>query len=122
MTIGKKYISECVVGESHLASTVGSGDLPVLATPVMLSLMENAAMLCVAGDLESGCSTVGSQIESSHLRPSGLGSTIKACAELIRVEGRKLCFRVSASDEKGLIGEGTHTRYIVDCERFMSKV
>lgn len=118
----KKYTSSLIVEEKHLACNVGSGDLEVFATPMMMALMENAAMLCVADDLDEGCSTVGGQISSSHIKPTGLGHTVTATAELISVEGRKLKFKVSASDEEGLIGEGEHLRFIVDKSRFMSKV
>lgn len=122
MQIGKKYTSTMVVEEKHLACNVGSGDLPVFATPMMMALMENAAMLCVADELKEGSSTVGGQISSSHLKPTGLGKTVTATAELISAEGRKLKFKVSASDEAGLIGEGEHLRFIIDKEKFMSKV
>lgn len=122
MQIGKKYTSTMIVEEKHLACNVGSGDLPVFATPMMMALMENAAMLCVADELENCSSTVGGQISSSHLKPTGLGKTVTATAELISAEGRKLKFKVSASDEGGLIGEGEHLRFIIDKEKFMSKV
>lgn len=122
MQIGKKFTSTMIVEVKHLACNVGSGDLPVFATPMMMALMENAAMLCVADELENGSSTVGGQISSSHLKPTGLGKTVTATAELISAEGRKLKFKVSASDEGGLIGEGEHLRFIIDKEKFMSKV
>ncbi|MBP5213460.1 MAG: thioesterase family protein [Bacteroidales bacterium] len=122
MEIGKKYTSTLVVEEKHLACQVGSGDLRVLATPMMMALMENAAMHCVADELDAGSTTVGGQISSSHLKPTGLGHTVTATAELIAVEGRKLKFRISASDEEGLIGEGEHLRFVVGRERFMQKV
>jgi predicted thioesterase len=122
MEIGKKYTSTLVVEEKHLACQVGSGDLRVLATPMMMALMENAAMRCVADELDDGSTTVGGQISSSHLKPTGLGHTVTATAELIAVEGRKLKFRISASDEEGLIGEGEHLRFVVGRERFMQKV
>ena len=122
MQIGKKYTSTMIVEEKHLACNVGSGDLPVFATPMMMALIENAAMLCVADELENGSSTVGGQISSSHIKPTGLGKTVTATAELISAEGRKLKFKVSASDEGGLIGEGEHLRFIIDKEKFMSKV
>ena len=122
MQIGKKYTSTMRVEEKHLACNVGSGDLHVFATPMMMALMENAAMLCVADELENGSSTVGGQISSSHIKPTGLGKTVTATAELISAEGRKLKFKVSASDEGGLIGEGEHLRFIIDKEKFMSKV
>ncbi len=122
MEIGKKYTSTLVVEEKHLACNVGSGDLRVLATPMMMALMENAAMLCVADELDAESSTVGGQISSSHIKPTGLGHTVTATAELIAVEGRKLKFKISASDEDGIIGEGEHLRFIIGREKFMSKV
>ena len=122
MEIGKKYTSTLVVEEKHLACNVGSGDLRVLATPMMMALMENAAMLCVADELDPESSTVGGQIASSHIKPTGLGHTVTATAELIAIEGRKLKFKLTASDEEGLIGEGEHLRFIIGSEKFMSKV
>lgn len=122
MEIGKKFTSSLVVEEKHLACNVGSGDLPVFATPMMMALMENAAMRCVADEFDTESSTVGGQISSSHIKPTGLGHTVTATAELIAVEGRKLKFKISASDEDGLIGEGEHLRFIIGREKFMSKV
>jgi predicted thioesterase len=122
MEIGKKFVSTMVVEERHLACQVGSGDLRVLATTVMLALMENAAMLCVADQLDAESTTVGGHIAASHLKPTGIGHTVTATAELTAAEGRKLTFKVSASDEEGLIGEGEHLRFVVGRERFMSKV
>ena len=122
METGKKYTSTLVVEEKHLACQVGSGDLRVLATPMMMALMENAAMRYVADELDAGSTTVGGRISSSHLKPTGLGHTVTATAELIAVEGRKLKFRISASDEEGLIGEGEHLRVVVGRDRFMQKV
>lgn len=122
MELGLTYTSSMVVEECHLAQSVGSGDLPVLATPVMIMLMENAAMLAVAGEINSEESTVGSQISATHLRPTPLADTITATATLKAVEGRKLTFAVVAEDSKGVIGEGTHVRYIINRERFVSKI
>ncbi|MDO4992237.1 MAG: thioesterase family protein [Prevotellaceae bacterium] len=122
MEIGKKHTSTLVVAEQHLACNVGSGDLRVFATPMMMALMENAAMLCVADSLEEGSSTVGVHISSSHIKPTGIGHTVTATAELIAVDGRKLKFKVSAMDEDGIIGEGEHLRFIVGVEKFMGKV
>lgn len=122
MQAGLTYTSTLTVEEKHLACNVGSGDLRVLATPMMMALMENAAMLAVSSELEDGQSTVGGFISSSHLKPTGLGHTVTATAELIEVNGRKLKFKVTASDENGVIGEGEHLRFIIDVEKFMSKV
>lgn len=122
MNIGKTYTSQIVVTADKCASALGSGDLEVLATPAMVALMENAAMLCVASDLEEGSTTVGSAITTTHLRPSSIGATVEATATLTAVEGRKLSFKVVAADEKGVIGEGEHTRFVVDRVKFMAKL
>lgn len=122
MTIGQTYTSSLTVEEKHLACNVGSGDLPVFATPMMMALMENAAMLCVASDLTENESTVGGQIASSHIKPTVQGKKVTATAELTAIEGRKLSFRITAQDEDGTIGEGTHLRFIVNKEKFLSKL
>ncbi|MCR5070217.1 MAG: thioesterase family protein [Prevotella sp.] len=122
MKVGQKYTSELVVEDKHLACNVGSGDLPVFATPMMMALMENAAMMCVADDMAEGDSTVGGHIESSHIKPTAKGKRVSATAELTAIEGRKLSFRVTAQDEDGIIGEGKHLRFIINKEKFMGKL
>lgn len=122
MEIGLKYESTTVVSAANTAATLGSGDMDVFATPAMVALMENAAMLAVKDHLPEGSATVGTQISTSHLKASPLGASITASAELIEVDGRRLTFAVKAWDEKGTIGEGTHTRFVVDRERFLSKL
>ena len=122
LQIGLSHVSTAVVDNSNTARTYGSGGLDVFATPAMIGLMENAAMTAVENDLPEGSSTVGAHISTSHIKPSKPGATIKATAVLEEIDGRKLTFKVSASDDEGLIGEGIHIRYIVDIERFMSKI
>ena len=122
MEKGLTYTSREVVKESNLAITVGSGDLEVYASPAMAALMENAAMKAVAPSLPEGSTTVGAMMNTTHVKPSGMGETIRATAILEEVEGRKLTFSVKAEDGKGVIGEGTHIRYVVDKERFLSKL
>lgn len=122
MEIGLKYESTTIVSAANTAATLGSGDMDVFATPAMVALMENAAMLAVRDHLPEGSATVGTQISTSHLKASPLGASITASAELIEVDGRRLTFAVKAWDEKGTIGEGTHTRFVVDRERFLSKL
>ncbi len=114
--------STTTVTEDNTAATMGSGDMAVFATPAMVALMENAAMKAVAPHLEEGATTVGSEMNCTHIKPSGLGAEIVATAILTSVEGRKLTFNVGARDTEGLIGEGVHVRYIVDRERFMAKI
>lgn len=116
------YTSELTVEERHLAINMGSGDLPVLATPALVALMENAAMLAVAPQLPEGSSTVGSYIQTSHLHPTPLGGTVRATATLVSQEGRKLTFTITAEDDKGLVGEARHERFIIDRQRFMAKL
>ena len=120
--IGLKYTSEITVTEAVTAIKMGSGDMPVLATPAMMALMENAAMLAVASELPEGSTTVGGHIESSHLKPSKIGDKVSATAEVTKVDGKKIEFKISAYSGDTLLGEGTHLRFIVDKERFMSKL
>lgn len=119
---GLTFTSTTVVAPGNCASAVGSGGLEVFATPSMVALMENAAMNAVAPFLPEGSTTVGAEINTTHIKPSALGSEIKATALLTAVEGRKLMFNVEASDVAGIIGKGTHVRFIVDTERFMAKL
>jgi Predicted thioesterase len=122
LKIGLSHTSTTTVNDSNTARTYGSGGLDVFATPAMIGLMENAAMTAVENDLPEGSSTVGAHISTSHIKPSKLGAMIKATAVLEEIDGRKLTFKVSACDDEGIIGEGTHIRYIVDIERFMAKL
>ena len=119
---GLTYTSRLTVGNENTAIALGSGDMPVLATPAMMALMENAAMLAVASELEDGNTTVGGHIESSHLRPTPVGAEVSATATLEKVEGRKLYFKIIAHQGDVVIGEGTHLRFIVSREKFLSKI
>lgn len=120
--IGLKHTSELTVSDAVTAQSMGSGDMPVLATPAMMALMENAAMLAVADQLPEGSTTVGGHIESSHLKPSKIGDKVSAVAEVTKVDGRKIEFKVAAYSGDTLLGEGTHLRFIVDRARFLSKI
>ena len=122
METGLQYTSTLTVDNAHSAMAMGSGDMPVLATPAMVALMENAAMMAVAPHLPEGATTVGGQISTSHLRPSGMVAVVTATATLEKIEGKKLFCRVEAHQGETLIGEGTHLRFIVDREKFMSKL
>ena len=119
---GLRHTSELTVTEAVTAIQVGSGDMPVLATPMMMALMENAAMLAVRAQLPKGCTTVGGHIESSHLRPSRIGDVVTAVAEVTKVDGKKIFFKVAAYCGENLLGEGTHLRFIVDRKRFQEKL
>ena len=123
MEKGLTYTSVLKAEKQHTALEMGSGDMHVLATPTMVALMENAAMNAVAQHLPEGSTTVGGMINTTHIKPSPLGETVQATAELVEVEGRKLTFSIQAKDSKGdVIGEGSHIRFIVDRERFLSKL
>lgn len=122
MEKGLKHISTTTVTAANTALTMGSGDMEVFATPAMVALMENAAMKAVAPHLPEGSTTVGAIMQTSHIKPSAPGETVTAEAVLQEVDGRKLTFRVTASDSEGTIGEGIHIRYIVDRERFLSRL
>ena len=120
--IGLKHTSELTVTDAVTAIVIGSGDMPVLATPMMMALMENAAMLAVKDKLPEGSTTVGGHIESSHLKPSKVGDKVSVTAEVTNVDGKKIEFKVAAYSGDTLLGEGTHLRFIVDRERFLSKL
>ena len=114
--------SSVTVSAGNTAAAMGSGDLDVFATPAMVALMENAAMKAVADALPEGSTTVGAEMNVTHIKPSGLGAEIVATAVLTGVEGRKLTFNVGARDAEGMIGEGIHIRYVVDRAKFMAKL
>lgn len=119
---GIQHVSQLTVTDAVTAIAMGSGDMAVLATPAMMALMENAAMLAVADHLPEGCTTVGGHISASHLKPSKVGETVTATATVTRVEGKKIEFKVEAHCGDALLGEGTHLRFIVDREKFMSRL
>lgn len=122
LEVGLKHQTIMKVTDGNTAEFIGSGDMAVLATPAMVALMENAAMLAVANHLAEGETTVGSMISTSHLKPSKIGSHVMADAELVEVEGRKLTFKVKAYDGETLIGEGEHIRFVVSREKFLAKL
>lgn len=121
MQVGQKNTVTVKVTENNIAKTVGSGDVEVFATPMMMALMEKAAAECIAAELPEGKTSVGGFISSSHVSATPIGCTVSATAEITEFTEKKIEFKVSASDDAGLIGEGTHTRFIVDRERFYSK-
>ncbi len=122
LTPGLSHTSTAIVVQHLTAKAIGSGDLPVLATPAMISLMENASMLAVAPHLAENETTVGGYMECSHLAPTGMGDEVEAEAILVKIEGKALHFDIIARAGDKKIGEGHHIRYIVDRERFLSKI
>ncbi|MGN6696024.1 MAG: thioesterase family protein [Aquihabitans sp.] len=98
-----------------------SGDVPVLSTPRIVALCEEAAVAAVAGQLAEGETTVSMRVQLDHLAPSAVGSTVTASAKLEKVEGRRLKFSVSVTDPRGLVAAGKVTRVVVERDRFMDK-
>lgn len=109
------------VTDEHTAASLGSGRAPVLATPMMIALMEAAAVDCVERFLPEGLESLGIRVEVEHMAPTPPGFTVTATAELLEVNGRKLVFRVEARDARDVVGKGTHSRAVVDANRFRSK-
>ena len=103
------------------ADAWGSGGQPVFATPAMIAMMENTAWASVEPRMEEGRTTVGTRVDVSHLSASPVGAHISCESELVETDGRRLVFKVSAYDDAGLIGEGTHERFIIDTEKFMAR-
>lgn len=121
MEIGIKHTVTEIVTSDKTAEKVGSGLLPVYATPAMIALMEKCASECVSPFIENGKSSVGTMLNVKHLAASPLGMKIFCTATLTVVDGRRLVFSLEVFDEKGRIGEGTHERFIIDVDRFMAK-
>ncbi|MBU0928998.1 MAG: thioesterase family protein [Spirochaetes bacterium] len=113
---------ELVVEERHTAGHLGSGGVPVYATPMMVLAMEEAALAAVDHLLRPGEATVGYSLDVRHLAATPVGMRVVATAELVAVDGRMLTFRVEARDDAELIGEGTHVRAVISMDRFKAKL
>ena len=107
--------------QDNAAVTAGSGTLPVFATPWMCALMEKASWTAVAPGLEPGESTVGTRLNITHDSATPLGLKVWAESQVTAVDGRRIEFQVTAYDERGLIGQGTHERFVVADDRFLAK-
>jgi fluoroacetyl-CoA thioesterase len=114
--------AELVVGEEHTAPFVGSGRVRVLATPVMINLMEAAALDAVEKLLPSGHQSLGIRLDVRHYAATPVGMRVRVSAELVKIDGRTLDFRVEARDEKEPIGDGLHQRVVVNVARFDQRV
>lgn len=121
LQIGIRGSGEAVVTEALTAKAMGSGELPVYATPAMVTLVEETAWKSVAPALEPGQGTVGTKLDLAHLAATPLGRKVRCETELIGIDRRRLTFSAAVYDETGKIGEGTHERFIVDNERFLAK-
>lgn len=123
ITVGMKHSIEKIVTPELTANAVGSGGLDVFGTPFMIGMMECAAMWCIQPELPEGKGTVGVEIATNHLAPTPVGMKVTATAEVTAVSenGKMITFKISAFDEEGSIGEGTHTRAIISNDRFLQK-
>lgn len=116
-----KGAASLTVTDEVTAATVGSGMLPVFATPSMIALIEKAAAESVADGLEAGMTTVGTKLDIAHTAATPVGMAVHAETELSEIDGRRLVFTVRAFDEMGEIGSGTHERFVVNAEKFLAK-
>ena len=114
--------AEMVVGEQHTAPRVGSGRIRVLATPVMINLIEAAALAAIENSLPEEHQSLGTHLDITHVAATPVGMRVRATAQVLRVEGRTVYLKVRAEDERELIGEGSHERVVVNLERFDKRV
>ena len=112
---------ELTVADVDTAAAMSTGDVPVIATPRIVALAEEATVQAVNGHLAEGCTSVGMRIQLDHLAPTAIGGRVVAEAKLDKVEGRRLCFSVSINDERGLVAAGRITRVVVERERFLDR-
>ncbi len=111
-----------VVSSADTARNYGSGLVEVFATPAMIALMENTALQSIAWLLPENMTSVGTEVCVQHLKATPVGQTIHCESRVREVRGRSVVFDVTVSDNKGIVGQGTHTRFVVDIEKFMSKL
>ncbi len=119
--VGLRGEVHLIVGEADTALALGSGSVPVLGTPRVVALCEQAAVAAITGKLDDGTTTVGMRVQIDHLQPTAVGKAVSAEAILERVEGRRLTFMVSVHDPRGLVAAGKVTRVVIDVQRFMEK-
>ena len=121
ITVGLVREETMTVEGSHTARSLGSGSLPVFGTPAMTALMEQAATNLAQSLLPEGWTSVGTALSIEHVAATPVGASVRGVATVEEVAGRRLRYRVEAFDEGGLIGRGTHDRYVVETEKFMAK-
>jgi len=122
LKVGLKGTSELVVGGEHTAPRIGSGRVHVLATPVMINVIEAAALAAIEHLLPAGYQSLGTHLDIRHFAATPVGMRVRAEAEVVKVEKRSVSFRVAVSDEKEPIGDGTHERVVVNVSRFDVRV
>jgi predicted thioesterase len=121
-SVGLRGTAALKVAPEHTAQAFGSGSVPVFSTPRLVALMEEAAVSVLAGRLEAGQTSVGRRIDISHLAATPVGQTVRAEAEIVSIDGRRIRFGVAAWDEAEKIGEGVHDRIVVDEQRFLERI
>ncbi|HWV54868.1 thioesterase family protein [Pseudorhodoplanes sp.] len=122
LSIGLKGEAHIRVGEDQTAPRVGSGRVRVLATPVMINMMEAAALDAIENLLPSGHQSLGTHLDVGHYAATPVGMTLRATAEVTKIDGRNITFRVEAFDDRERIGDGTHTRVVVNVDRFDARI
>ncbi len=122
LNIGLKGSAAIVVGEEQTAPRVGSGRVRVLATPVMINMMEAAALDAIESLLPAGHQSLGTHLDVGHYAATPVGMTLRATAEVTKIDGRNVEFRVEAFDDRERIGDGTHTRVVVNVDRFDQRI
>jgi len=122
LSIGLKGTAQIRVGEEQTAPRVGSGRVRVLATPVMINMMEAAALDAIENLLPPGHQSLGTHLDVGHYAATPVGMTLRASAEVTKVDGRNVTFRVEAFDDRERIGDGTHTRVVVNVDRFDARI
>ena len=121
LSIGIKGIQEQIVTKDNCAGRIGSGELDVFATPAMLALVEKTAWMSIADELGPEEGTVGTKVTLSHSAPTPLGKTVRCETELVEIDRKRLVFSFAVYDDSGIVGSGTHERFIINSERFMKK-
>lgn len=121
LKLGMKAEKSELVTENNTAATVGSGSLPVYATPAMIALIEQTAVKLLDGQLDEGLTTVGTKLDIAHISATPIGLSATCVCELVEIDRKRLVFDVKVSDACGIIGKGTHERFIVKAEPFVEK-
>ncbi len=121
LNIGLTAECSVIVDNNNTGATVGSGSLPVFATPSLAALVEKTACVCLEGKLDDGCTTVGTVLQLKHLAPTPVGMTVSCRCTLEEIDGRRLAFKAVVSDGAGVVGEVYHERFVIKAEPFMAK-
>jgi len=122
ISAGMTGTAELIVGEEHTAPSIGSGRVHVLATPVMINLIEAAALAAIEDRLPEGTQSLGTHLNVRHIAATPVGMKVRALAEVVAVDGRTVRFAVTVKDEMDLIGDGTHERVVVNVAKFDARV